>query len=103
MTALGKPGGHDIGPIAEDEMEVIRHDGETQHVDAELTGQQGEPLFEPELAVAVILAGERIVAAEKSAPHAAVDTMKRRDFRRIEDIRPSQPRHGGERLGDIQP
>jgi hypothetical protein len=41
----------------------------------------------------VVIAGKRIVAAQKAPPHAAIDTVEDRDFAGIKHIRTSQPSH----------
>jgi len=74
-------------------MKMVREDGESQHVDSKLPGQELEPIFEPGFAMVEILAGQRVIAAEKAATDAAIDAVKDGDFRRIEHIRPCQSRH----------
>jgi hypothetical protein len=72
---------------------MIRQNGEAQHVDAELAGQEGQPPFEPGLAVIVVRSGVRVLATQEATPHAAVDAVDDRDFGRIKDVRTGQASH----------
>ena len=92
------PRGDQIRPVSQHHVQMVAHDGEAQHIDAELAGQERKPLLEPRLAVLVVLPGHRVAAAQKAPPHAAVDAVQDRDFTRIEQVASSQPCHGSSAL-----
>jgi len=88
------PSGNDVGAGPQDQMEVIGKDTEPEQVDAELGGQPAEVAFDPEFAVIVIFAGDRVVADQEAASDDTVHDMQDRDFVVGENFRPSEPRHG---------
>jgi hypothetical protein len=59
-----------IGPIPENDMEVVGHDGVGEHIDAEDGGEFLDPLSNPFLSVGKILAGDLIEPAQLGPPHA---------------------------------
>ncbi|RDJ93176.1 hypothetical protein B4Q13_23720, partial [Lacticaseibacillus rhamnosus] len=48
------PGGDNVGPIAEDDVKMVRHHGEAQHVDAEHAAQS---MFGERIAHGMLVAG----------------------------------------------
>jgi hypothetical protein len=71
-----RPGGGDVGPGAEDVMEMIDKDGKSADIDCENAGEELHALDDPCLAVRVILMRDGIIAIEKSPTDATGETMK---------------------------
>ena len=78
------PAGCHVGPVADDEVEVITHYREAEHVDGELPGQDFQPFLKPGFAVVVAFARDGVETAQKSASHATIDAVIDADFGEIE-------------------
>ena len=87
------PRGDDVGAGAQDQMKVIGEDAEPEQVDAELSGQAAEVVFDPDFAVVVILSGDRGVADENAVSDDSVHDMHDCDFVVGENFRPSESSH----------
>ncbi len=80
------PGGHHIGTGAEDEVEMVGEDAETEQIDAEGRGKPLEAVFQPLFAMIVIGTGDGILSHQEAPPHTALDDVDDGDFVRIEDF-----------------
>ena len=88
-----RPASHDIGAIADDDVNVIAHDRKTENIDGEIPGQKFQAALNPFLAVVEAFSRDNIGAAQKGAPHAAIDAVIDADFGRIEHEHSGNARH----------
>jgi hypothetical protein len=65
----------EIGPNAQDEMDMVAHDGITADIDREDRGKLLEPLADPFLAVLIIMSGFDIEPTKERAANASRDAM----------------------------
>ena len=88
-----RPGGHDIGPVAEDDMEVTAQHGKADDVNPELGGQEFQPMLDPDFSMFEVLAGQRIDAAQEAPAHTAIDAVEDGNLVRTKLIRASDSGH----------
>jgi hypothetical protein len=68
-----------LGIDAQHQVIVVAHHRVSGHVDGEHPGQLFDPIHDPGPAMVVVLAGDRIIAAQKGTTHAAIhDVIPRR-------------------------
>jgi hypothetical protein len=84
---------HHIRARPQDQVNVIGHDRLTQQINAKVFGLMHELLIDPELAMVIVLSGDRIVSQQKTPPHRAIHDMHDRNFVRRKHFHPSQSCH----------
>ncbi len=70
-----RPGGDQIGTVAEDEVEMIVHRRKATDLDPEGSSQRLQTLLDPGLAVSVVVTRQRIDAAQERSTDATVKTV----------------------------
>jgi hypothetical protein len=89
-----RPSGDNIGSVADDQMEVIVHDGIGKDVDAKSRGERFESSTDPFTTEGIVLTGMGIDTGEEGSSDATLDDMHDADFVVYELARPSGSGHG---------
>ncbi|MFM8724299.1 MAG: hypothetical protein ACKON9_04155, partial [Planctomycetaceae bacterium] len=73
---------------------MIRHDRLAQQINAEVFGLMDELFVDPDFAMVIVSAGDRIIAQQKTPAHRAIHHMNNRNFICRKDFNASQSCHG---------
>ena len=73
---------------------MVAHDGEAQHIDAELPGQHLQASLDLAFAMIIVAATHRILPTQVCPSHAAIDAVQDRNLTRIKQLPTSQACHG---------
>ena len=61
-------------------MKVVRQDRKAEQINPEIGSEPALLIFDPDLSMVIVLAGDRIIAQQKASPHDAIYHMHHGNF-----------------------
>jgi hypothetical protein len=87
------PGFHDIGSIAQDDMEVVGKNGVGEDIDPEDGGEFLDPLSDPFFSVGEVFSGDLVEPAEVCASDASLNDVEDRNLQWGKNLTSFRSRH----------